>query len=82
MICLFENKKDEQKRDQLMRENAQFKMDQVELENDILMQLRNSGEDILNDEKLINSLNDSKELTIEIKQKLQSSEAVEQRIEI
>ncbi len=57
-------------------------MKQIELENDILHQLKNSGEDILNDETLINSLNDSKILTIDIQNKLQVSEAVEERIDM
>jgi len=33
MICRFENKKEEEKRDQLLRENAEFKIKQIELEN-------------------------------------------------
>lgn len=63
MICWFENKKEEEKWDILLRENAEFKQKQIELENQILEQLKNSGEDILNDDSLINLLIDSKILT-------------------
>lgn len=63
MICRYENKKEEEKWDQLLRENAEFKIKQIELENQILDYLKNSGEDILNDDGLINLLIDSKILT-------------------
>lgn len=33
MICWFENKKEEEKWDILLRENAEFKQKQIELEN-------------------------------------------------
>lgn len=81
MVCLFENKKDEEKRDQLIRENAYHKSEQARLENEILDQLKNSGDDILNDEKLLNSLNESKIITQDIEQQMASAKMVEERIE-
>jgi len=54
---------------------------QIEIENEILEQLKNSGEDILNDETLINSLNESKIVTQDIQIKLANCDAFEEKIE-
>lgn len=43
--------------------------------------MRNSGAEILDDDTLVNSLNESKKITDDIKHKLQSAKLVEDRIE-
>lgn len=43
--------------------------------------MRKAGEDILDDDILVNSLNESKKITDDIKQKLSSAKLLEERIE-
>lgn len=43
--------------------------------------MRNAGEDILDDDTLVNSLNESKKITDDIKIKLKTAKHIEERIE-
>ena len=53
-----------------MRQNIEFQEHKRIVEEQILEQLRNSGAEILDDDKLVNSLNESKKITDDIKHKL------------
>lgn len=64
-----------------MRQSLDFKEQKRQIEEQILDQLSRAGGDILNDDSLVNSLNESKKITDDIKMKLSSAKHVEERIE-
>ena len=81
MVCRHESSRDEDEKDRLLRQNIEFQEQKRLIEEQILDQLRNSGADILDDDTLVNSLNESKKITDDIKYKLQSAKMLEERIE-
>lgn len=59
----------------------EFKEQKRMIEEQILSQLRGAGEDILENDVLVNSLNDSKQITDDINEKLKTAKVIEERIE-
>lgn len=62
--------RDEDEKERLLRQNIEFQENKRQVEEQILEQLRNSGAEILDDDTLVNSLNESKKITDDIKHKL------------
>jgi len=81
VVCKHEAHKDEEEKQKMQRQNIEFKQQKKEIEQKILDQLRSAGESILEDDTLVNSLNESKKITDDIKEKLKSAKKLEERIE-
>jgi len=80
IVCKSESQRDEDERDKIQRQNVEFKQQKRQIEDQILQQLSQSELDILEDDTLVNSLNESKKITDDIKTKLKSAKIVQERI--
>ena len=80
LICRKELPKDTQDRDQLIIQVAEYTRNMQIFEDKILSMLQTGGNTILDNEELINSLTESKLLSIELGKKLDHARHAEQRI--
>lgn len=81
MVCKSECQKEEDEKHRLHRQDLMFRKQKLEVEREILRLLRDSGEDVLDDEILVNSLDESKRITNDISHKLAAAEHLSGRIE-
>jgi dynein heavy chain len=73
-VVKFESPELEEQRDQLIVQLSDFKKQKAELEAKILKLVAESGEDILDDEELIVTLDQSKQTSITINKKVEEAE--------
>jgi len=77
IIVALENPQLEQKKNDIVKKNAQDKRDLRKIEDDILQSLTESKGDILMDEKLIGQLSHSKKMSKEINERVEVSKVTE-----
>lgn len=80
IVCRHEMPKDTEERDQLILQSAEYMRNMQAFEDKILQMLQSGGDTILDNEELINSLTESKELSIEVGKKLINTRNAEQKI--
>lgn len=80
IVCKKELPKETDERNKLVHQSFNLLKKLQDFEDTILLMLQNSGENILDDEILINSLTESKTMAEETEKKLQSATVAEQRI--
>lgn len=80
IVCKKELPKETDDRIKLIKQSVDFRKKLQESEDLILSMLQTSGENILEDEVLINSLTESKTVAEETERKLQSASSAENRI--
>jgi dynein heavy chain len=80
LVCKKELPKETEDRNKLIAQSVALNQKLQDFEDLILNMLQTSGENILDDEVLINSLTESKTMAEETERKLQSATAAEQRI--
>ena len=80
LVCRHEMPKDTEERDQLILQTAEYTRNMQAFEDKILQMLQSGGDKILDNEVLINSLTESKELSIEVGKKLNNTRIAEQKI--
>jgi len=81
IIVALENPQLEQKKNDIVRKNAQDKRDLRKIEDEILQSLSESKGDILMDEKLIGQLTHSKKMSKEINERVEVSKQTELQID-
>ena len=81
IIVALENPQLEQKKNDIVKKNAQDKRDLRKIEDDILQSLTESKGDILMDEKLIGQLSHSKKMSKEINERVEVSKVTEKQID-
>ena len=80
IICRHELQKDEEEREKLSKQSLEMqKRKRAEIDK-ILLTLRNSGQEILESDSFIKTLNATKETTLTIEQKLKQAKLTEERI--
>ena len=80
IVCTNEIRKETEERIRLVSQTSQYQKKMQEFEDKILEMLKSAGNDMLEDEQLINSLTESKRMSEEVEKKLQTARATEQRI--
>jgi dynein heavy chain len=80
IVCTNEIRKETEERIRLVSQTSQYQKKMQEFEDKILEMLKSAGNDMLEDEQLINSLTESKRMSEEVEKKLQTARITEQRI--
>ena len=80
LICRFEIPRETEERNRLVVQSVEYIRNMLALEEKILELLQLGGENILESEELINSLTESKVVSIEVEKKLANSKHAEQKI--
>lgn len=80
LICRFEIPRETEERNRIVTQSVEYIKNMLLLEEKILELLQSSGEDILENEDLINSLTESKIISTEVEKKLTHSKYAEQKI--
>jgi dynein heavy chain len=81
LVCRSECAKEEDEANRLKRQNMLFRKQKADVEREILRLLGAAGGDILEDETLVNSLDESKRITDDIAHKLAAARQLSERIE-
>lgn len=80
IICRHELSREEEDRERYARQSLQLAKKKREVFDQILTTLRNSGQEILESDAFIKTLNESKETTTEIEKKLKQAKSNEDKI--
>ena len=81
LVCKSECHKEEEEKHRLRRQDLEFRSQRTRIEREILQLLLETGEDVLEDDTLASSLDESKRITDDISHKLGSAAHLVQRIE-
>jgi dynein heavy chain, axonemal len=81
LVCKSECQKEEDEKHRLHRQDLEFRRQKSEIEREILKLLREAGDDVLEDDTLLHSLDESKRITDDISHKLLSAKHLGDRIE-
>lgn len=81
-VVQYEQPELEEKRDALVMQLSDFKKQKASLEDRILMLVSQAGDDILNDEQLIFTLDQSKETSLMINERMKEAEITSKEINI
>lgn len=81
LVCKSECAKEEEEKHRLHRQDLLFRAQKSEIEREILRLLRDAGDDVLEDETLVHSLDESKRITDDITHKLAAATHLSERIE-
>ena len=80
IVCTNEIRKETEERIRLISQTSQYTKKMQEFEDKILEMLKLAGNDMLEDEHLINSLTESKRMSEEVEKKLSTARVTEQKI--
>lgn len=81
LVCKSECQKEEDEKHRLHRQDLEFRRQKSEIEREILKLLKEAGDDVLEDDSLLTSLDESKRITDDISHKLISAKHLGDRIE-
>ena len=79
-VVKYEQPELEQQKDQLVVQLSEFKRQLQEIEDKILKLVAEASDDILNDEELINTLDQSKQTSVAINERMKEAETTAQMI--